>query len=131
MATAPKSKFISKNGHEQLLQDFYNNSGDDEDTLNEKAMTYFAYFYFFLLMPAKKLAKFCNLYCFLIFSSRTKIVPSFSTLSFFNQKISFGEFASLKPRFFEKISQKKADIRKMNMNKWNQNLYLVNVLCFA
>ena len=32
MATAPKRKFISKNGEEQLLQDFYNNLGDDEDT---------------------------------------------------------------------------------------------------
>ena len=32
MATAPKRKFISKNDQEQLLQDFYNNLGDDEDT---------------------------------------------------------------------------------------------------
>ena len=42
MATAPKRKFISKNDQEQLLQDFYNNLGDDEDTLNEEATTYFA-----------------------------------------------------------------------------------------
>ena len=32
MATAPKRKFISKNDKEQLLQDFYNNLGDGEDT---------------------------------------------------------------------------------------------------
>ena len=32
MATAPKRTFISKNDQEQLLQDFYNNLGDDEDT---------------------------------------------------------------------------------------------------
>ena len=42
MATAPKEKSISKNDKEQLLQDFYNNLGDDEDTLNEEATTYFA-----------------------------------------------------------------------------------------
>ena len=42
MATAPKRKFISKNNQEQLLQNFYNNLDDDEDTLNEEAMTYFA-----------------------------------------------------------------------------------------
>ena len=42
MATAPKRKFISKNDQEQLLQDFYNNFGDDEDTVNEGAMTYLA-----------------------------------------------------------------------------------------
>ena len=33
MATTPKREFISKNAQEQLLQDFYNNLGDDEDTL--------------------------------------------------------------------------------------------------
>ena len=32
MANAPKTKFISKNDQEQLVQDFYNNLGDDEDT---------------------------------------------------------------------------------------------------
>ena len=32
MATAPKRKFISKHDQEQLLQDFYNNLGDNEDT---------------------------------------------------------------------------------------------------
>ena len=42
MATAPKRKFISKNHQEQLLQDFYNNLGDDEDILNDEATTYFA-----------------------------------------------------------------------------------------
>ena len=42
MATAPKRKFISKKDQEQLLQDFYNNLGDDEGTLNEEATTYFA-----------------------------------------------------------------------------------------
>ena len=42
MATVQKRKFISKNDQEQLLQDFYNNLGDDEDTLNEEATTYFA-----------------------------------------------------------------------------------------
>ena len=42
MATAPKIKFISKNDQEQLLQDFYNNLGDDEDTLYEEVTTYFA-----------------------------------------------------------------------------------------
>ena len=41
MATVPKRKFISKNYQEQLLPDFYNNLDDDEDTLNEKATTYF------------------------------------------------------------------------------------------
>ena len=41
-ATAPNRKFISKNDQEQLLQDSYNNLGDDEDTLNEEATTYFA-----------------------------------------------------------------------------------------
>ena len=42
MATAPKRKSISKNDQEHLLQDFYNNLGDDEDTLNEEATTYLA-----------------------------------------------------------------------------------------
>ena len=42
MATASKRKFISKNDQEQLIQDFYNNLGDDEDTLNKEATTYFA-----------------------------------------------------------------------------------------
>ena len=42
MVTAPKRKLISKNDQEQLLQDFYNTLGDDEDTLNEEATTYFA-----------------------------------------------------------------------------------------
>ena len=42
MATAAKRKFISKYDQEQLLQDFYNNLGDDKDTLNGKATTYFA-----------------------------------------------------------------------------------------
>ena len=42
MATAAKKKIISKNDQEQLLQDFYNNFGDNEDTLNEEATTYFA-----------------------------------------------------------------------------------------
>ena len=42
MATAPKRKFISKNDQEQLLQDLYNNLGDDEDTLDEEATTCFA-----------------------------------------------------------------------------------------
>ena len=41
MATAPKGKFLSKNDQEQLLQDFYNNLSDDEDTLNEEATAYF------------------------------------------------------------------------------------------
>ena len=41
MATVPKRKFLSKNDQE-LLQDFYNNLDDDEDTLNEKATEYFA-----------------------------------------------------------------------------------------
>ena len=40
MATAPKRKFISKNDQEQLLQDIYNNLGDDEDTLNEEETTF-------------------------------------------------------------------------------------------
>lgn len=30
MTTAPKRKFISKNEQEQLLQNFYNNLGNDE-----------------------------------------------------------------------------------------------------
>ena len=42
MATASKRKFISKNDQEQLFQDFYNNLGYDEDTLNEEGTTYFA-----------------------------------------------------------------------------------------
>ena len=42
MATAPKRKFISKNDQEKLLQDFYNNLGDDEDTMNQEATIYFA-----------------------------------------------------------------------------------------
>ena len=42
MATTPKRNFISKNDQEQLLQDFYNNLGDDEDTLNGEATTYLA-----------------------------------------------------------------------------------------
>ena len=42
MATAHKRKFISKTDQGQLLQDFYNNLGDDEETLNEEATTYFA-----------------------------------------------------------------------------------------
>ena len=42
MATAPKRKFISKNGQEHLLQDFYNNLGDDEDTLTKEATACFA-----------------------------------------------------------------------------------------
>ena len=41
MATAPKRKRIQKNDQEQLLQDFYNNLGDDEDTSNEEATVYF------------------------------------------------------------------------------------------
>ena len=32
MANAPKGKFISKNDQEQLLQNFHNNLGDNEDT---------------------------------------------------------------------------------------------------
>ena len=41
MATAPKRKCIQKNDQEPLLQDFYNNLGDDEDILNEEATSYF------------------------------------------------------------------------------------------
>ena len=70
-------------------------------------------------------------FVFWIISWRTKIVPNFSAWLFFNQKISFGEFTSLKPRFFEKFSKKQADISKINMNKWNQNHYSVNLLCVA
>ena len=54
MATAEKRKFISKNEQGQLLQDFYNNMGDDEDKLNKEATAYFAYFSYFLLISAKK-----------------------------------------------------------------------------
>ena len=42
MGTARKRKFISNNDQEQMLQDICNNLGDDEDTLNEEATTYFA-----------------------------------------------------------------------------------------
>ena len=42
MATAPKRKIMSKNHLEHLLLDFYSNLGDDEDTLNEEATTYFS-----------------------------------------------------------------------------------------
>ena len=42
MASEPKRKFISKNDQEQLLQDFYYNLDDNEDTLNEEATTYFS-----------------------------------------------------------------------------------------
>ena len=65
MATAPKRNFYLKNDQEQLLQDFYNSLGDDEDTLNEEATTYFAKFSYFLLTPAKKRAQFWNLFWFL------------------------------------------------------------------
>ena len=40
---------------------------------------------------------------------------------------SYSHFASLKPPFFKKVSPKQADIGKINMNEWNQNLLPKNL----
>ena len=93
MATAPTRKFISKNDQEQVLQDFYNNLGDDEDKLNEEVTGIFCLVFLFFADVSKKMSKILEFILF--FEVTHKELKSYQILAHYHSSIKRYRLVSL------------------------------------